>query len=301
MASSGYTRRPVLLGALFPLSIGLTVALAVPPAAATVASAVTAVGGAVGTATVSNGIATVQAPNPRAGATNAVVKFNGSTCGASIRVKLKGLKGRAKGSKQWVTRSAGNGKKVKLKLVKGKYKAKFPASVSSGSCSATASKTKKKFVVKKGKRAKVSVRYGSFTSSAQATEVLELTNAARAKSRTCGNTNHPAVGPLSSNSILQSVAQAHSQDMANRGYFDHTNLAGKSPFDRMEAAGYNYRSAGENIAAGQPTPSAVVQAWIDSPGHCRNIMSGSFTELGVGIATGGDYGIYWTQNFGTPR
>lgn len=89
--------------------------------------------------------------------------------------------------------------------------------------------------------------------------------------------------------------------MAKRDYFDHTNPDGKSPFDRMSAAGYQYRSAAENIAAGYRDAEAVVQGWMNSEGHRKNIMNCGLTEIGVGYATGGKYGTYWTQNFGTPR
>ena len=97
------------------------------------------------------------------------------------------------------------------------------------------------------------------------------------------------------------VAQAHSQDMATRNYFDHNTPEGKSPFDRMTAAGYAFSSAAENIAAGQRTPADVVTAWMNSAGHRANILNCGLTQIGVGYATGGSYGVYWTQDFGTPR
>ena len=87
-----------------------------------------------------------------------------------------------------------------------------------------------------------------------------------------------------------------------RGFFEHDNPDGESPFDRMERAGYSYQAAGENIAAGQQTPEQVVLGWLDSPGHCSNIMSPDYTEIGVGYYYGeqDQFGHYWTQNFGRP-
>ncbi len=89
--------------------------------------------------------------------------------------------------------------------------------------------------------------------------------------------------------------------MAAKNYFSHTGLDGRSPFDRMRDAGYSYSSAAENIAAGQPTPAAVVNGWMNSEGHRANILNCKLTQIGVGVARGGSYGIYWTQVFGTPR
>lgn len=78
---------------------------------------------------------------------------------------------------------------------------------------------------------------------------------------------------------------------------DHTNPDGESPFDRMSNAGYSYSYAGENIAAGYPSPSAVVAGWMGSTGHCKNIMSPNFTEIGVGYHGAGNQ---WTHSFGKP-
>jgi uncharacterized protein YkwD len=92
--------------------------------------------------------------------------------------------------------------------------------------------------------------------------------------------------------------------MANSDYFSHYSQSGASPFQRMRAAGYSYRAAGENIAAGRSlaSPEAVVKAWLKSPGHCRVIMNGKYKELGVGRVEGpGKYSVYWTQNFGARK
>lgn len=132
-------------------------------------------------------------------------------------------------------------------------------------------------------------------------EVLRLTNAARAAKRKCGSKTYKAVPVLRWDGALAKAAAAHSRDMAAKNYFSHNSKTGKSPFDRMKTAGYRYDYAGENIAAGFRTPKSVVTAWLKSTGHCKNIMNSKFTELGVGYATGGYYGSYWTQDFGNPR
>ena len=126
------------------------------------------------------------------------------------------------------------------------------------------------------------------------TQVVTLTNAERAKD---------GCGPLTVNATLTAVAQAHSQDMATNNYFDHNSQDGRTPFDRMTAAGYRYSTAAENIAAGQRTPQDVMTAWMNSPGHRANILNCALRQIGVGYATGSSsqYGVYWTQDFGTPR
>jgi uncharacterized protein YkwD len=142
---------------------------------------------------------------------------------------------------------------------------------------------------------------GRFTVRTIEDEVLRLVNDARASKRKCGSTTYKAVRALRPDAKLAKLAAAHSSDMAAHNYFSHESRNGDSPFDRMADAGYRYSSAGENIAAGYRTPSSVVKAWLKSPGHCRNIMKRSYTELGVGFASGGYYGSYWTQDFGNPR
>jgi uncharacterized protein YkwD len=127
--------------------------------------------------------------------------------------------------------------------------------------------------------------------NADEAHVLTLVNAERAKA---------GCHALTVNPILVSVARAHSQDMAARGYFDHTSPDGMSPFDRMRQAGYWGGLMGENIAAGQPTPQAVMQAWMNSPGHRANILNCGYTAIGIGVFTrpGSPFRIYWTQDFG---
>ena len=103
---------------------------------------------------------------------------------------------------------------------------------------------------------------------------------------------------------LELAAQRHSDDMVARDYFEHVAPDGSSPGDRIEAAGYDWWAYGENIAVGFRTPRAVMEGWMRSPGHCRNVLGPNFTQLGVGVATvaatiGGGVGT-WTQDFGRP-
>ena len=127
------------------------------------------------------------------------------------------------------------------------------------------------------------------SNSAFASEVLSLVNAERAKN---------GLSALTLASDLSSVAQKHSEDMAKNNYFSHTSLSGKSPFDRIKDAGISYRTAAENIAAGQKTPSEVVKGWMNSEGHRKNILNASFTKMGLGYATSNSgYKTYWTQVF----
>jgi hypothetical protein len=101
-------------------------------------------------------------------------------------------------------------------------------------------------------------------------------------------------GPLTTDARITRAAQGHSDDMAAQDFFDHDGLDGRGFADRIAAAGYPSPGA-ENIARGQRTPAAVVEAWLGSPGHRRNIEDCSLTTIGVGLATDG---YYWTQDFG---
>ncbi len=100
--------------------------------------------------------------------------------------------------------------------------------------------------------------------------------------------------PLTLNTELSRVARIKSEDMRDNGYFSHTSPTYGTPFEMMKSFGISYRTAGENIAMGQTTPQAVVNAWMNSEGHRANILNSSFTQIGVGYASNGNY---WTQMF----
>ncbi len=124
-------------------------------------------------------------------------------------------------------------------------------------------------------------------------ELLDLTNAKRASQ---------GVAPLRLSTQLGTAAQQHAEDMAQKNYFDHHSLDGRSPFDRIAATGYQYSTAGENIAAGNDTPAGTIDQWMNSSGHRANILNANYTEIGFGYAQNSrsDYQHYWVQVFGTP-
>lgn len=124
--------------------------------------------------------------------------------------------------------------------------------------------------------------------SAMEDEVLRLVN----EERTSRGLN-----ALKRASDLDALARAHSADMINRHFFDHNNPDGQSPFDRMRAAGISYRAAAENIASGQRSAAAVMNAWMNSSGHRKNILNATYTEIGIGAVKSSGGTIYWTQEF----
>ncbi|TLS37660.1 SafA/ExsA family spore coat assembly protein [Pseudalkalibacillus caeni] len=119
-------------------------------------------------------------------------------------------------------------------------------------------------------------------------QVMDLTNQQRAKY---------GLSPLKWDWQLARVARYKSADMRDKGYFSHQSPTYGSPFQMMKNFNINYRSAGENIAAGQRTPQEVVNAWMNSKGHRENILKSGYTHIGVGYVKGGSYGHYWTQMF----
>lgn len=121
-------------------------------------------------------------------------------------------------------------------------------------------------------------------------QVVTLVNAERAEA---------GCEPVVSDESLRTSARNHSADMAVNGYFAHTSQDGRQPGDRMEAAGYQWASYGENIAYGAVTPEDVMAMWMASAGHRSNIENCAFEDLGVGLAYSTDSVPYWTQNFGS--
>ncbi len=116
-------------------------------------------------------------------------------------------------------------------------------------------------------------------------QVIDLVNEQRAAY---------GLSPLTLNTELSRVARIKAEDMRDNGYFSHTSPTYGSPFDMMKSFGISYNTAGENIAMGQQTPQAVVTAWMNSEGHRANILNASFTQIGVGYASNGNY---WSQMF----
>ena len=121
--------------------------------------------------------------------------------------------------------------------------------------------------------------------SAAESKVVQLTNVERRKN---------GLPDLQMDTALSKVAHEKANDMQSKHYFSHTSPTYGSPFDMMRDFGITYRSAGENIAQGQTTPEEVVQAWMNSEGHRKNILSADFTHIGVGYT---QQGSYWSQMF----
>jgi uncharacterized protein YkwD len=135
-------------------------------------------------------------------------------------------------------------------------------------------------------------------------QLLELTNAERAKEK---------LPPLTPNATLFKVARRHSANMARKDEMNHV-LDGKGPAERTRDAGYNYRRVAENIAefefgkpaeAQKPLDAAVIkeimQLWMNSAVHRKNILDGRVEEIGLGVARNEQGKVYFTQVFGTQR
>lgn len=149
--------------------------------------------------------------------------------------------------------------------------------------------------------AQAEVRVTTGANAAVLQRVFVLVNDARAKGRKCGRRHFPPVAQLGISAPLGRAAQQHADDMARRGYFDHRAPDGSTPGDRVRRAGYQPRLTGENIAFGAESAEEVVRGWLESTGHCENIMDARFAHVGIGLAEGSRRGhIYWVQNFGSP-
>ncbi len=140
-----------------------------------------------------------------------------------------------------------------------------------------------------------------------AARVLALVNAVRARGTSCGRRTFGPTTPVHLSTTLQQVADGHARDMAEHVYFEHQDLAGRTPADRVRAAGYREQLVGENIAFGPASPAEVVRGWLHSTGHCENIMDPRFAEMGIAYAVGpapegsSGTGLYWVQDLVDPR
>lgn len=134
-------------------------------------------------------------------------------------------------------------------------------------------------------------------------EVVQQVNIARSTGRYCGVVYYGPAKPLKSNRKLTYSSRKHAKSMANKDYFSHTSRNGRSPFKRIRQAGYNYRAAGENIGAGQKGARAIVQSWINSPSHCKVLMSKRYRDVGIGYAYNSSscYKRYYVADFGRKK
>jgi uncharacterized protein YkwD len=133
--------------------------------------------------------------------------------------------------------------------------------------------------------------------SSSAARVLQLVNEVRANGTRCGERSFAPAPPLQESATLNSVAYEHAADMARHDYFEHVDLTGHTPADRVRATGYREKLVGENIAYGPTSAEEVVAGWLHSPGHCENIMEPRFAEMGLALAPGhGErHGLYWDE------
>lgn len=145
--------------------------------------------------------------------------------------------------------------------------------------------------------------YSQISCSDDLTTVLTLINELRKRQQTCGTESYGPVAELTWNALLTSAAQEHSDNMANYDFFSHTGLDESTVATRVTAQGYTWSSVAENIAGGQTSAQSVVDAWMTSDGHCKNIMSENTTEMGLACSENSNvtYTYYWTQVFAKPR
>jgi uncharacterized protein YkwD len=126
-------------------------------------------------------------------------------------------------------------------------------------------------------------------------EFLKKINTIRASGCKCGKTYMSPVAPLKWDTKLETAAINHARDMYKNNYLTHTNSKGQTIKQRIEAAGYKLRgtySYGENIASGQRSIDRVIQGWLQSEGHCKNLMNPAFKDIGAA-----QFNYYWVQEF----
>ncbi len=127
--------------------------------------------------------------------------------------------------------------------------------------------------------------------------ILYLVNEYRAAGADCGDEHYPQVDPLQWNNKIELTAQSHSDDMYENDFFCHTGSDGSSHIERANRFGYSGSYVGENISMWEMhTEETVIDGWIASPGHCRNIMNGAFRDMAVARTE-----KYWTQMLGIIR
>jgi uncharacterized protein YkwD len=136
-----------------------------------------------------------------------------------------------------------------------------------------------------------------------AARALQLVNNIRARGTRCGERSFGPAPPVRLSGTLNDVALGHAADMARHDYFEHDDLSGHTPADRVRAVGYPEKLVGENIAYGPESADEVVKGWLDSPGHCENIMDPRFAEMGIAYSPGqvSRRGLYWVQLLVAPK
>lgn len=134
--------------------------------------------------------------------------------------------------------------------------------------------------------------------------LLDAMNATRAVARRCGTIDYAATGPLKWDARTEQAALEQAQYLQQSNLFSHAGANGSSVGDRLTSTGYVWSTVGENIAAGYTDVGAVMQGWIDSPGHCANLMNPNYVDLGVAVVSGtssNTYRTYWGMVLARPR
>jgi uncharacterized protein YkwD len=133
-------------------------------------------------------------------------------------------------------------------------------------------------------------------------KMVNLINTARLSGRRCGGKKYTATRPVHWNPALENAARMHSKDMARNDRLSHKGSKKSTVEKRVRNHGYTWRSVGENVAGGLQTCEETVSGWLESPGHCANIMESSFTEIGAACArnSASKYGTYWTLVLASP-
>jgi uncharacterized protein YkwD len=124
--------------------------------------------------------------------------------------------------------------------------------------------------------------------------LMQLVNDARKKGCQCGDDYYAPAPALVWNDLLEKAAFIHANDMYQHNFFNHTGQDGSNVSQRMERVGYQWMAFGENIGMGYKDEKEVIEGWLKSPGHCKNIMNRKFKEMAVARV-----GNYWTQTFGS--
>ena len=134
-------------------------------------------------------------------------------------------------------------------------------------------------------------------------QVLALANQARSRPRRCGSKQFEPVPPLILEKRLSEAARAHARDLAKHNMLSHHGSSGSTPSERVTREGYAWRTVGENVASGPTTAKEVMEGWLASPGHCENLMSAKFSQMGLAYVVDpkSASGVYWAQVFATPK
>ena len=125
-------------------------------------------------------------------------------------------------------------------------------------------------------------------------QLLFLVNEARSKGCNCGNQHMQPAGPVKWDDQLEDAAMKHSRDMDRNHFMRHDGSDGSSFSTRISKSGFKWTSCAENIADGYETEQEVVEGWLNSPMHCKNLMNPRYEYMGVARS-----GNYWTQDFGS--